>query len=104
MYHLFFTDSIGERHQLDFQPHSHPNLMEFIRDQGYEDWGDCRGRAWCATCHIKIVATINLQPKDNEEKKRLNQLSHLQIDSRLACQIHLDKNIHNIEITFLGDD
>jgi len=25
------------------------NLMEIIRDHGYEDWGECRGRAWCRT-------------------------------------------------------
>jgi len=104
MYQLFFTDSIGQKHQLNFQPHSYPNLMEFIRDQGYEDWGDCRGRAWCATCHIKISSEQKLEPKDIEEQKRLNQLTNLQINSRLACQIPLNKNIHNIKIIFCGDD
>jgi len=27
-------------------------MIEFIQKKGMEYWGDCRGRAWCETCHI----------------------------------------------------
>jgi len=100
---IYYTDSIGQRHQLFFTAHSYPNLMEFIRDNAYEDWGDCRGRAWCATCHIKIKPSPKLL-KDPTEEHRLSLLSNLSINSRLACQISLDQNLHQLEICFIGDD
>lgn len=104
MYFIFFIDSLGEQHQLFFHPHSYPNLMEFIRDQGYEDWGDCRGRAWCATCHIKVNSPNILYPKDKDEQSKLNQLSNLSTGSRLACQINMDKKNHQINVEYIGDD
>lgn len=103
MYNLFFTDSIGQRQQLNFQANSHPNLMEFIRDLGYEDWGDCRGRAWCATCHIYLVEPVDAA-MDEEEEARLSILSNTTSHSRLACQLFLDKKLHQKEIMFVGDD
>lgn len=104
MYFLFFTNSIGQQHQLFFEPNSYPNLMEFIRDQGIEDWGDCKGRAWCATCHIKIYSSNILNPMDKDEQNRLQQLSNLSSTSRLACQIPLDKKIHQRKMKYIGDD
>ena len=78
--------------------------MEFIQDGGYEDWGDCRGRAWCATCHIKILMNKILPLSDRIEKHRLEQLSNLTNQSRLACQIPLNVEIHQMEIFHIGDD
>ena len=78
--------------------------MEFIRDQAYEDWGDCRGRAWCATCHIQIAIPKMFSSIDKAEQSRLSQLSNLLKNSRLACQIPLDEKIHKMEIKFVGDD
>ena len=104
MYFLFFTDSIGQQHWLFFEPHSYPNLMEFVRDQGIEDWGDCRGRAWCGTCHISITPKNDLIITEIDEAHKLNLLSNGSTDSRLACQIFLNKKIHQMEIMYIGDD
>jgi len=104
MYFFIYTDSIKSVHRLDFQSHSYPNLMELIRDNSYEDWGDCRGRAWCGTCHIKISDSNKIISIDEEERNKLLQLSNQTDYSRLACQIPLDKNIHGLEISFIGED
>jgi len=101
---LFFRDSIGQRHQLFFEPNSYPNLMEFIRDKGIEDWGDCRGRAWCGTCHIFMTPKNDLIFTTKEEENKLNELSNISKNSRLACQIFLNKKIHQAEINYIGDD
>lgn len=103
-YFFYYTDCAGERIKLFFRPRSYINAMEFIRDQGYEDWGDCRGRAWCATCHIRIKDSENYSEIDSDEKMRLEQLSNLERDSRLCCQILLDENLHGVEIEYIGDD
>jgi len=104
LYYLFYIDSIGQKHQVPFEPHSYPNLMELIRDQGFEDWGDCRARTWCATCHVNISIVKTLTPPDDEEQVRLDKLTNVITSSRLACQISLDKKTHQSLIEFIGAD
>lgn len=104
MYRLYYTDSIGIVHELEYRLNSYLNLMEFIRDQSYEDWGDCRGRAWCATCHVSIIGGEELITSDMEENSRLSKMSNKIKESRLACQIPLDAKLHLKEIVFIGED
>lgn len=76
--------------------------MEFISDTVFEEWGDCKGRAWCGTCMIKV----NLKLKtaiDQEEKSKLLELVTTIDNERLACQIPLNKDLHKAEIRFIGD-
>ena len=99
-----YKDSMGVLHQLSFEPHSYPNLMEYIRDQGFEDWGDCRGRAWCGTCHVKTSENANLPIENEDEQHCLLVLPNNQNGSRLACQILMDENIRELEFEYLGDN
>lgn len=104
MYWFYFIDSVGDRHQINYQLQEYNNLMELIRDQSFEDWGDCRGRAWCGTCHMKTTVPHALPSPDDEEKACLHQLSNTTANSRLACQIFLDKRMHQMEFKFIGGD
>jgi len=72
-----FTIKIACQNQLD-------SLMEIIRDYGYEDWGECRGRAWCKTCHVSTSHKLH-DEIDNEEEHALQDLENRQAESRLAC-------------------
>ncbi len=101
---FFYIDSVGQGHQVPYQLHEYNNLMELIRDQSLEDWGDCRGRAWCGTCHIEISNSNLRSPPDSEEINRLDLLSNSITNSRLACQIFLDQQIHQMEFKYIGDD
>lgn len=69
--------------------------MEFLFDKFAEDWGDCKGRAWCGTCHIKIQNKTTNQSQDKDEINTLSNISKADNSSRLACQILIDKNLHN---------
>jgi len=72
-----------------------------VFDLGVEDWGDCKGRAWCATCHVNTEIDA---PMEGEEAHRLSQLSNRTESSRLACQLSLTEQINNKIITYIGDD
>ena len=76
--------------------------MTLIFDRGYEDWGDCKGRAWYGTCHILTVEAIQ-ENMDKEEKHTLSLLPNKADKSRLACQIPLNIDLHQKHIRFLGD-
>jgi len=104
MYFFFYKDSSGDIHKIEFEINEYNSVMELIWDRGYEDWGDCRGRAWCGTCQV-MTDTIPAKEKlDLDERICLNQLDNTTSFSRLSCQILLNKNIHGKQFKFLGDE
>lgn len=78
------------------------NLMELLKAEEYESIeGTCGGMALCATCHVKVTAAIPSLPEpSNDELDMLETLPIIYNESRLACQIKLNEDIHllNIEI------
>ncbi len=100
-----YINSLGERFAVELSSiNPLDNLMEVIRDFGYEDWGQCRGRAMCCSCHISV--TIRCPSKLSisvDEKVTLNQLNNRTDSSRLACQIPLDDWLDGAEFSHLGD-
>ena len=78
------------------------SLMELIREDGYEDWGDCYGRAWCRTCHVSIDRDTS-HDIDEQEAHALGLLSNRCKTSRLACQIAIDQRIDGATLSYLGD-
>jgi len=100
---LTYSDSFDEKHLVQFHWHEYNNLMELIWDQTIEDWGECKGRAWCGSCHIKIQQSKNaLTPADAEEKLCLSNQENSASDSRLACQLELTEKLDGAIIQFLG--
>ncbi|MGB5437676.1 MAG: 2Fe-2S iron-sulfur cluster-binding protein [Maribacter sp.] len=70
--------------------------MELLFDKYVEDWGDCKGRAWCGTCHIEILeGNIDLQ-MDDDERHTLSKIHGRTSKSRLACQIPINEELNNI--------
>ena len=79
------------------------NLMEVIRENDYEDWGDCDGRSWCRTCHVSIDR--NTQDSIFEEEKHALSLLLTRTDSsRLACQIDIDRKLDGATLRYSGDN
>jgi len=103
MFHILYKDSIGNKHKLHFKKVEYNSMMELIWDRGLEDWGECRGRAWCGTCHVKTETRLADQESDIDERICLNQLENKTTNSRLACQLFLDEKIHKKEFEFIGD-
>lgn len=73
-----------------------------IRDNCYEEWGDCEGRALCRTCHV----SIDRDTKDaifEKEEHALSLVSNRTETSRLACQIEIEKKLDGSTLRYLGD-
>lgn len=102
VYFFYYKDSIGKYRTIKYLLHEYLNLMDLLFDKGYEDWGDCKSRAWCGTCHIFIEETVK-EPMDEDERHTLGNLPNKTDKSRLACQISLNEALHKKNIRFLGD-
>lgn len=103
-YSITIINERGISKTIEFVPNAYPNLMEFIVNELYEDIGDCRGRAWCGTCHGVIVQGI-FEPEDivGDEVHTLNRLSR-EPQSRLACQIMLEPELDGMIFKVIGDN
>jgi len=90
-----FSIELSLQNQLD-------NIMEVIRDNYYEEWGECGGRTWCRTCHVSVDRDTQDAIFDDEEHA-LSLLSTRTKTSRLACQIDIEKKLDGATLKYLGD-
>ncbi len=70
--------------------------MELLFDKYVEEWGDCKGRAWCGTCHIGIIEGLITEKMDADEKFTLSKIRDATKNSRLACQIPVNGKLNNM--------
>ncbi|MFT6359937.1 MAG: 2Fe-2S ferredoxin [Saprospiraceae bacterium] len=77
------------------------NLMEFLKASEYEQiQGTCLGIALCATCHVRVLESSPLLNEQmDEEFLMLETLPVSFENSRLSCQIPLNKNLNKISIS-----
>lgn len=100
---LFVIDEFEEVRTVEFRPLLQRNLMELIEEELWEEWGDCRGRAMCGTCHIEILSGQPGDAMEPFEEQTLEGLPNKTGSSRLACQITPDQSIHQMKIRILKD-
>lgn len=93
----------GEQRVVEFRRHAYNNLMELIVNELYEDIGDCKGHAWCGTCHVEIVSGELDEKKNRDETMTLEKLTNTLPSSRLSCQIMTDELIDGMVFRVLGD-
>jgi 2Fe-2S ferredoxin len=62
--------------------------------------GDCGGACACATCHVYVEDGWfdRLPPMDELERDMLDFAFDVQPNSRLSCQIKLDKNLDGLTV------
>ncbi len=87
-----------------FRTNEYHNLMELLFDKYMEEWGDCKGRAWCGTCHIQIMEGSISEKMDADERHTLSQIGKVTQQSRLACQIPVNAELNQIVFKILKDD
>lgn len=77
------------------------NLMEFLKANDYEQIeGTCFGIALCATCHVRVLESFPLLNEQIDgEILMLEALPVIFENSRLSCQISLNKNLNKIKIS-----
>ncbi len=103
VYSVTIINEQGERTKVEFQSQSFRNLMELIVNVIHEDIGDCRGRAWCGTCHVIVLSGVIDDEPNSDEQMTLDHLSNTVATSRLACQIMADHGIDGMVFRILGD-
>ncbi len=103
-YSLTYFNEFGEECHADFKLNEYHNLMELLFDKYVEDWGDCKGRAWCGTCHVELVKGSITENMDRDELLRLSKIGNRTENSRLACQIPVNAELNGSIIRILKDD
>ena len=74
------------------------NLMELLKIHEYPVEGTCGGMALCASCHVYINSENSLPEISPSEKAMLDDNWDSKSNSRLACQIGINKDIHLLDI------
>ena len=104
IYQVNIISTNNKRIEIPFKRFQYPNLMELIVDTYYEDIGECLGRGLCGTCHVKVRLGSLHDRIEPVEKETLSNLYNSDGNSRLACQIMLDKKINNMTFKIITDN
>ena len=95
------TDREGILHEVDAPTDMNMNLMELVRSYELAPEGTigvCGGMAMCASCQCYVTSGHNLPERSDEEEAMLAEAFHVQHNSRLGCQIHLDASLDGLEV------
>lgn len=95
------TDRNGVQHEVQAPTDMNMNLMEVIRAFELAEEGTigiCGGMAMCASCQCYILNEVPLPEKSPDEEAMLWEAYHVQENSRLGCQIHINQEIEGLEI------
>ena len=95
---IYVTDQKGIEHEL--KALEGWRVMEVIRDYGLPIKAECGGACACATCHVYVDDDWNakIPAMRNDEEAMLDDAFHLEDNSRLSCQIILDKSMDGLRI------
>lgn len=103
-YALSYIDEFGDTQDASFTHNEYHNLMELLFDKYLQEWGDCKGRAWCGTCHIQIIAGHTSSKISDDEKHTLSKLDSSNANSRLACQIPINAELHQMAFKVISEN
>ncbi len=95
-YNLTYINEFKEKCKAVFKVNEYHSLMELLFDKYLEEWGDCKGRAWCGTCHIEILEGNITERMDEDERQTLSKIDGSTSKSRLACQIPISAQLDGI--------
>ncbi|KAA3649755.1 MAG: ferredoxin [Bacteroidetes bacterium] len=104
MFRVSIINHYGQEECLDYKENQYRNLMELIVDRLGEDIGDCKGRAWCGTCHVELIEGELKSEMDSDEKTTLSGLYNYKESSRLACQLIPDQQLNGLKFKLLSED
>jgi ferredoxin len=89
-------DRLGDRHELMAPTDMNMNIMEVCKAYELPVLGECGGMAMCATCQCYLESDTPLPEQSNDELDMLDQAFHVEDNSRLGCQIHINEDIDGI--------
>ncbi|XP_016934958.2 adrenodoxin-like protein 1, mitochondrial [Drosophila suzukii] len=95
---ITYVDKDGKRTQV--QGKVGDNVLYLAHRHGIEMEGACEASLACTTCHVYVQHDFLEKLKDAEEKEDdlLDMAPFLRENSRLGCQILLDKSMDGMEL------
>jgi 2Fe-2S ferredoxin len=91
-------DREGITHQLDAPTDMAMNLMEVCKAYELPVEGTCGGMAMCASCQCYVLSDHPLEEKSEDEEAMLSEAFHVKENSRLGCQIPMDKKLEGLKV------
>ena len=103
-YSVVIINTRNEVQTIGFDELDYNSLMEMIFHELNEEIGDCKGRAWCGTCHVEALnIEAQLEPIEGEEEKTLSGLIRRTPSSRLSCQLAVDRRLNGMTFKMIEE-
>ncbi len=93
----------GSLRQLEVPLGLSMSLMEILKANGEPIEATCGGMALCATCHIEVLQDNYVGEHSEDELDMLDTLPNATDNSRLACQVQVNKELDGIIIKLMGE-
>ena len=91
-------DRAGVPHHLQAPTDMAMNLMEVCKAYELPVEGTCGGMAMCASCQCYVLSDHPLEEKSPDEQAMLSEAFHVKENSRLGCQISMDKKLEGLKV------
>jgi ferredoxin len=91
-------DRAGVSHHLQAPTDMAMNLMEVCKAYELPVEGTCGGMAMCASCQCYVLSDHPLEEKSPDEQAMLSEAFHVKENSRLGCQISMDKKLEGLKV------
>lgn len=104
---ITIIDRDGKSHTVDAPTDMNMNLMELVRSYELAPEGTigiCGGMAMCASCQCYITTDHPLPEKSYEEEAMLAEAFNVEPNSRLGCQIHIEKSLEGLEFQIAPEE
>ncbi|WP_281541429.1 2Fe-2S iron-sulfur cluster-binding protein [Maribacter aestuarii] len=101
------TDRDGILHEIDAPTDMNMNLMEVVRSYELAPEGTigiCGGMAMCASCQCYVKSDHVLPEMSDDEEAMLSEAFHVQDNSRLGCQLHINADMDGLEVELAPEE
>ena len=98
---LKITDREGVLHEILAPTDMAMNLMEVVRSYELAPEGTigvCGGMAMCASCQCYVKTAHELPEMGQDEDMMLAEAFHVEVNSRLGCQIQITQRMDGLEV------
>jgi len=100
---IIITDRQGKDHEISAPVDMSMNLMEVCKVFEIAMEGICGGMAMCASCQCYILSNHELPKKTSDEEAMLSEALYVKSNSRLSCQIQIEKQLEGLRIELAPD-
>ena len=97
-------DRDGMLHFLNIPTDMNLNLMEVCKANEIPVEGTCGGMALCASCQCYIHSKHTIPEKGEEEEAMLSEAFNVKQNSRLGCQISVNKGLDGLYLELAPEE